>query len=164
MNSVTLHSDRITLEWFSHEIAGNILEGRRCSDWAEEFPTEGEVRATRWVVGEQGNAIEHAPFLAYVVRETISGLLIGGAGFHGRPKDRSIELGYGFVPAYRGRGYATEACQRLLRAAFESGQIDQVTAETDLENLRSKAVLKRAGFNPVNDNETSWLVRRTSAG
>ena len=160
MSEVTLHGERIDLEWFSPDIAASILEGRRHEDWAAEFPSPGEVRATRWVVGEQGNDVAHAPFLAYVVRELTSGLLIGGAGFHGRAKDRSIELGYGFVSAFHGHGYATEACGVLLRAAFESGDVDLVVAETDPDNFRSKAVLKRAGFTPINENETHWRVTR----
>jgi RimJ/RimL family protein N-acetyltransferase len=160
MSSFTLSTQRLTLEWFSPEIAGAILEHRRLGDWAHDFPGDGETRAARYGAIRESNPLEHAPFLAYVIRENSSGLLIGGTSFHGRPRDRAVEIGYGLAQSRRGFGYATETCLTLIEAAWASGQVDRVEAQTERDNSASKAVLKRAGFSPLNDFETLWRIER----
>ncbi|MGI8677193.1 MAG: GNAT family N-acetyltransferase [Jatrophihabitans sp.] len=83
--------------------------------------------------------------LAVVVRET--GTLIGDvvfiwtSGVH-----RSAEIGYILNPDQHGRGYATEACQALLRHAFEQMSLHRVTARIDERNTASAAVLTRLGM------------------
>ena len=158
MTDVTLATPRLRLEWFSREVADQILAGHPAADWGEGFPTAGELKAARWVNTDNDGGARHAPFLAYTVREVASGFLIGGAGFHGRPVDRSIELGYGLSPSYWGRGYATEAVTALIAAAFASGRVDQVVATTDADNHHSQAVLRRAGFRAENPAATYWIT------
>ena len=45
------------------------------------------------------------------------GVVVGGIGFHGPPSGDVVEVGYGVVPAARGRGVATEALRLLLDVA-----------------------------------------------
>ena len=158
MTNFSLATPRLQLEILSTDIALRILAGESAGDWGEGFPTAGELKAARWVLSDVEGGGHHAPFLTYTVRESVSGLLVGGAGFHGRPVDRSIELGYGLSPQYWSKGYATEAAQALLVAAFDSGQVDQVVANTDVDNRQSQAVLRRAGFLSANDAATYWVA------
>src|SRR5262245_26099394 len=45
--------------------------------------------------------------------------VIGDIGFKGKPNDRrTVEVGYGFVPAARNKGFATEAVQGLMEWAL----------------------------------------------
>ncbi|MCP5084735.1 MAG: GNAT family N-acetyltransferase [Alphaproteobacteria bacterium] len=60
--------------------------------------------------------------------------------------DAEIEIGYMFKRTAWGQGYATEACSRLLRFAFEQTALEDVVAVTDLENHASKHVLRKAGL------------------
>ena len=131
-------------------------------DWAEGFPAAGERKAATWVTTDPDEGVHHAPFLTYAVREAASGLLIGGAGFHGRPVNRSIELGYGLSPAYWGRGLATEACRALLQAAFDraTGRQHLAAKPPTGDNERSRRVLRRAGFIAQNATETYWVATR----
>ncbi len=163
MSGVEIGSERLTLEWFSPQLAVSILDGEFHEDWAEGFPGDGETRAARYATIRDTNDVSNAPFVAYVIRERASGLLIGGTSFHGQPRERAVEIGYGLATSKRGHGYATEACCAMLAAAFASGRVDRVEAETDHDNLASKAVLKRAGFSPLNDVETLWRVERELA-
>ena len=162
MTSTRLVTARLDLERLSPELARDILRGERRDDWCEGFPPKGEYKASTWVASD-GNAPARAPFIAYLVREHTTGLLIGGAGFHGRPVDRAAEVGYGLVESFWGRGYATEACAALVSAAWTSGQIDTLVANNDVENSASKAVLKRCGFTPMNEVETYWVMTVDSA-
>lgn len=57
-----------------------------------------------------------------------------------------IEIGYFLKRSAWGHGFATEACRRLLRFAFEETPLTEVVATFDKNNLASRNVLKKAGF------------------
>jgi ribosomal-protein-alanine N-acetyltransferase len=72
------------------------------------------------------------------------GLVIGFAG--ARPVESTeLELIYGFLPAYWGRGFALEAARAVLARAFALGQ-PRVWAGTDRENKASERVMQRLGM------------------
>ena len=62
-----------------------------------------------------------------------------------------IEIGYYLKRSAWGSGFATEACRRLLEFAFTKSPLEEVVANFSRENLASKRVLEKAGFN---DNGT----------
>ena len=85
------------------------------------------------------------PGFGVVHRE--SGIVIGSAGFKGAPDASGmVEVGYGIVPAYEGRGYATEVTKMLVTWAFASGQVRVVRAHTLPEANASTRVLGKCGF------------------
>jgi len=45
-----------------------------------------------------------------------------------------------------GKGYATEACRRLIRLAFEESSLTEVVATFEVGNIASRNVLEKAGF------------------
>lgn len=57
-----------------------------------------------------------------------------------------IEIGYLLKKSAWGRGYATEACKRLLRFAFEETALPEVVAVTDPDNAASQNVLRKCGL------------------
>ncbi len=57
-----------------------------------------------------------------------------------------IEVGYFLKPEAWGRGYATEACRRILQYAFEETPLNEVVATFEEENIASRQVLIKAGF------------------
>ena len=57
-----------------------------------------------------------------------------------------ISLGYWLGHAHWGQGYATEAVQAILDAAFLFAHLDTVIAEVRVTNDRSRNVLQRSGF------------------
>ena len=60
--------------------------------------------------------------------------------------DGEIEIGYFLKRAAWGKGYATEAAQRLLRFAFEDSPLEEVVAVIDPKNKSSRRVLEKIGF------------------
>lgn len=77
------------------------------------------------------------------------GSIIGSAGFKGPPDSTGIvELAYGIVPSFQGRGYATEAAA-MVDFAFASGQVRLVRAHTLPEPNASPRVLLKCGFRHV---------------
>lgn len=60
--------------------------------------------------------------------------------------DCEIEIGYLLKKSAWGKGYATEACRRLLKFAFEETPLDEVVAVTDPQNTASQNVLRKSGL------------------
>lgn len=56
------------------------------------------------------------------------------------------EIGYSVVRAYRGRGIASEAIHALIAEGFNHARLRQIRAYCLPENLSSRAVLRRNGF------------------
>ncbi len=102
---------------------------------------------------------------AVVHRESHS--VIGSAGFKGPPDgDGMVEIAYGIVPGYQGRGYATEAAAALVAFAFGSGRVRLVRAHTRPTPNASTRVLAKCGFErtgEVVDSEDGlvWRWERT---
>ena len=57
-----------------------------------------------------------------------------------------IEVGYMLKKLAWGKGYATEACSRLLRFAFEETPLEEVVAVTDPRYTASRNVIKKCGL------------------
>ena len=81
-----------------------------------------------------------------------AGETVGDLCFKGLPDSGRPEIGYGILPEWEGKGYATEA----LRAAcswtlFQPGAVS-VKAKTEPENAASRRVLKKAGVYPLGRN------------
>jgi RimJ/RimL family protein N-acetyltransferase len=82
---------------------------------------------------------------AIVHRETQS--VVGSFGFKGPPDDDGVvEIAYGIVPAFQGRGYATEATGAGVAFAFASGRVRLVRAHTLPTPNASTRVLAKCGF------------------
>lgn len=60
-----------------------------------------------------------------------------------------IEVGYILKRSAWGKGYATEACKRMLRFAFEDTPLDIVVACTATDNTASQHVLTKCGMKPL---------------
>lgn len=56
------------------------------------------------------------------------------------------ELGYRFKKKHWGKGFATESSISILNYGFQNLKIDKVFAITDPNNVNSKNVLKKLGF------------------
>jgi [ribosomal protein S5]-alanine N-acetyltransferase len=75
--------------------------------------------------------------------------LVGHCGFHGHPDEVGrAEIGYTIFPPHRGRGYATECANALVRWAYSQGETS-VFAAVAASNAPSIAVVTNAGFLPV---------------
>jgi RimJ/RimL family protein N-acetyltransferase len=74
-------------------------------------------------------------------------LVIGTSAFVGPPnKDGEVDIAYAIVPAYEGRGYATQAAKALTEFAFADDRVQTVTANTLPEKNASTRVLEKNGF------------------
>ncbi len=63
-----------------------------------------------------------------------------------RYPDAEIEVGFMLKRSAWGKGYATEACRRLVQFAFEETELDEIVAVTDPRNAASQEVLRKCGL------------------
>lgn len=92
---------------------------------------------------------EDARFGIWVIILRDSQTVIGDAGFHGPPRNGTVEIGYSIVRAYRRRGYATEAAQALIAWVLSQENVNTVVARCDEDNEASIGTLERLGLSRV---------------
>ena len=118
------------LERISPEVAARIIaRDEKVGDaWHAEYPFEDELVPLR-MLAQQPNP--HPVFTLYLVRDQ-DGLAVGGLGFFGPPDEfGTVGIGYGLIPAARGRGLASDAVTHAVRIAAEHGA-RRIIADTDL--------------------------------
>ena len=72
---------------------------------------------------------------------------IGSVGFKGPPDAHGmVEIAYGVVPAYQGKGYAGEAADAAIAYAFADPSVRLIRAHTMPELNASTRILARRGF------------------
>ena len=80
--------------------------------------------------------------------EQRDGTHIGDLCFKGLGANGAVEIGYGILEEYQGRGYATEAVCAAVNWALQQPGVTRVEAETEQNNRASKRVLEKCGFLP----------------
>lgn len=71
---------------------------------------------------------------------------IGICGLIRREGLSDVDLGFAFMPAYRGRGYAREAAEATLSYGFAKLLLPCIVAITSPDNARSAHLLEQLGF------------------
>lgn len=77
-----------------------------------------------------------------------TGTVIGAACLQhlAHQPDAPLEIGWRLMPAYRGKGYATEAGQAAMDFAFHRLGVTYLCAVAALENRASQRVMQRLGM------------------
>lgn len=65
-------------------------------------------------------------------------------------KDRNAKVAYRINPAYKGKGYATEALGASARFCFENTELMRLWTSVDARNTASLRVLEKCGFSQEN--------------
>lgn len=82
----------------------------------------------------------------WITEDQITGDFIGWMALRPLPGKDHFELGYRFLKKHWGKGYATEAGQRLLQYAFQELNLPKVVAIAMPENQASRRVMEKLGF------------------
>lgn len=117
-------------------------------DWFDE----------QWLMRLRLNDLQRDPSLQpWLLRAVIhneSNTMIGHIGFHTAPDPAylseiapgGIEIGYTIFSAYRGQGYATEACRALMDWAHTAHAINRFILSIAPDNTPSLRIAHRLGF------------------
>jgi RimJ/RimL family protein N-acetyltransferase len=129
-------TDAAGLLEYSHDPAVMAWDPEELADLAD-----AEARVRRWADWSSGRAA------AWAVADPADQELLGGVFLHSvDPQDESAALGYGLLPAARGKGLAAEAVTAVAGWVFDTVAITRLEARHAVANLPSCGVARRAGF------------------
>jgi RimJ/RimL family protein N-acetyltransferase len=86
---------------------------------------------------------------------------IGWCGLKMRPELNEIDLGYRFLKASWGNGYATEAAYACIKYGFEELHLQRIVGRALPGNLASIRVLEKIGMNYVGEENIEALLHKT---
>ncbi len=102
----------------------------------------------------------YSPWGGYFVND--SNVIVGAAGFNGRPANNVVEISYYTFQEFEGKGIATLACQELIKIARNENPRLVICAKTEPKENASTGILRKNGFvykKVVQDHEIgdAWL-------
>jgi [ribosomal protein S5]-alanine N-acetyltransferase len=77
--------------------------------------------------------------------------LIGFSGLRRIDGGADVEVLYGLLPGFWGRGLATEAAGAVLRFGFERAGLEEIWAGADFDNAASIRCMERLGMSPAGE-------------
>jgi RimJ/RimL family protein N-acetyltransferase len=162
MLMVSLETGRLILRRFRPDDWRDIQEYASQKDmfrYDHEWPSSDE--------GCRGMAeflSKGCEFWAVCLRDT--GKLIGHVVCHREGPEEFLtwHIGFGINPAYQGRGYATEACRRILDLAFEEFGAHRVVSHCHPDNTPAWKLLERLGLRREAHHRKAGFLRRTPEG
>lgn len=149
MSDTIFTTDRLSVRSLNLDDAGFICELVNDPDWLRNIGDKhvhSIADAERYLAnGPMSLYASHGVGLwAVEIRET--GQTIGMCGLVKRDALEAFDLGFAYLPNYRGQGYALEAAWGVLRYVREEKQLSELAAIVDRENARSVRLLNKLGF------------------
>ena len=149
-----LSTPRLTIRPFIEGDASamaEVLGDAEVMRFSESGPLN-EAEVSNWL-GEQikANSLSQ-DFGRWAICENAGSQAIGYIGLtqdEGRTADREAELGFRLARRSWGSGYATEAAQAFVEAAFGAGRVDRLIGIVDPHNGASVRVLQKLGMSYV---------------
>ena len=83
------------------------------------------------------------------VNLAVSGETIGAAGLQHLEGGPEIEVGYRFLKAHWGQGYATESARASIAYGFDEVSLDRIVAVALGTNVASRRVLEKCGLEEI---------------
>jgi [ribosomal protein S5]-alanine N-acetyltransferase len=149
MNTVGLLTPRLSIRPFTDDDAAFIVALLNDPDWLR-FIGERNVHTPAGARAYLRDKIHAAQarhgFALWAVDRRSDGATLGMCGLVRREGLADVDLGYAFMPAARGQGFAREAAAAVLAHAFGPLGLRRVVAITALDNAPSARVLEAIGM------------------
>jgi RimJ/RimL family protein N-acetyltransferase len=144
-----LSTERLFLRKFNLNDADFLIKLMNDKDWIRNIGDRGvhsirdaeEYIRTRFLKSYDENG-----FGFYVIALKDSGQLIGTAGLVNREGLEHVDIGYGMLPEYRGKGYAFEATKAVYDYGYSELGLNKIIAIVNPDNQGSINLLKKLGL------------------
>ena len=151
--AAALVTARLELPVVTPALAAGLLAGRGDAlpdglTAAPGWPTADTLDGLRTEFGHTGDVPpDHTGAGTRLVVRRDTAEVIGELGWKGGPdQGGTAEIGYGLAAGQRGRGYGTEAVGAFVDWALDAGGAAALVAEVIADNLPSRRLLERLGF------------------
>jgi RimJ/RimL family protein N-acetyltransferase len=145
---IVAETARLRLRWLTAEDAPFILELVNEPSWIANIGDKGVKDlegARRYIESGPQAMVERVGFGLNLV-ELWDGTPAGLCGLIKRDNLPDVDVGYAFLPAHCGKGYAREAVIATLSYGHRQFALARVIAITMPHNLRSAKLLQDVGF------------------
>jgi RimJ/RimL family protein N-acetyltransferase len=144
---MVLDTERLAMRPLRDGDAPFILELLNDPDWIR-FIGDRNVRTLDDARGYIGRVLESQEKFGFSLLHTAlrDGTPAGLCGLIKRDTFQYVDLGFAFLPAFRGKGYAAEAGAAVRDYGIEVLGLPRLVAFTDPENQASCRLLERLGF------------------
>ncbi|GED66423.1 alanine acetyltransferase [Brevibacillus reuszeri] len=144
-----LETDRLILRWQTVEDAPFILSLVNDPAWLQFIGDRG-VRtvedARNYIVNSAISYYERYGFGFYLTEIKEGNVPIGICGMIKRDTLEDVDIGFAFLPDYRGMGYGYEAASAVLSYARDVVGLKRLVAITDQDNHASGRLLEKIGL------------------
>ncbi len=112
------------------------------------------IEDANWFLDKQLNTQDKDSLFLVIEVKDGPGHLIGAIGLHGEEEaDGETELGYWIGESYWGNGYVSEAALAMVDHGFEAMGLQKIYAGYFIDNLPSKRILDKCGFQEIRIRE-----------
>ena len=144
-----LSTDRLLINEITLDDAEFILELMNDKDWIKNIGDRGirtieqaqEYILTRFI---KTYAESDLGFYGLVLKN--SNQIIGVAGLIDRDGIDHVDIGYGILPEFRGKGYAFEATKAVYDYGYKDLKLDKIVAIVNPDNPSSIKLLSKLGL------------------
>lgn len=162
MHPITLTTARLTLRQWQLSDHKPFAKMNACHDVMRYFPNILSEDDSNKLALKITDLIAQRGWGLWAVEEKQSAKFIGFVGLHQSPAELAfspaIEIGWRLSKEFWGKGYATEAANKVLDFAFNDLEITQVVSFTAVTNKASQKVMQRINMTNTKQNFIHPLV------
>ena len=145
MPTITIETERLTFIPLSDNDAQLIVDlkgNKQVIQYTNESFITSIVDAQTFIK----HSIEQSSSKTWSLELKKSGEKVGVINLKDCDTDNMADIGYQFLPAFWGKGLASEAVKKCMEVGFETFQLDKIIAFVDKQNVSSIAVLEKNNF------------------
>jgi ribosomal-protein-alanine N-acetyltransferase len=144
-----IETERLLLREFTTDDAPFVLELVNDSDWIKFIGDRG-VRtlkdAKTYIIERLQKSYREFGFGMWLVQRTADGESIGMCGLLKREYLDDLDIGFGFLPAFRGHGYAFESASAVIEYGRKEFGLKRLVGFVLVGNQKSVALLNKLGM------------------
>ncbi|MFC0604317.1 GNAT family N-acetyltransferase [Winogradskyella pulchriflava] len=148
-NFGAFHTQRLDIRPVSIEDAPFILELMNTPKWIQ-FIGDRNVRTVKeaeaYITAKAFPQLQKYGYTNNVIIRKADHIKLGTCGLYHREGKDDPDIGFAFLPAHRGKGYAFEAANKLMHVGKYNYGLTELSAYTLEENRASRTLLERLGF------------------
>ena len=153
-----LSSERLLIQPTSEEDAVMMYELMNTPSWLE-YIGDRNIRsvddAKSYIRSNIISQYERLGYSSFTISLALTNEKIGVCGLYDRESVDGIDLGFALFPQFAGQGFAFEACRKLMEAARDKFSLEELSAITSANNVKSKSLLKKLGFSIKKDIQSN---------
>ena len=145
----TIESERVRLRPFTLEDGEFVVELLNTEGWIR-YIGDRNIKT----IAQAKSYLQNGPLKSYerngfglsLAELKTDGTPMGMCGLLKRDYLDHADIGFAFLPAYTGKGYAYEIAKEIIRYGFQKLEMEKILAITLPENFSSIKLLEKIGF------------------